>query len=122
MHPLSQAQRAYSAASAPTRTSKSVEYDAVARITHRLRSAAASPNGFANLAEALRDNGKLWTLFAAEVADRANPLPADLKARLFYLAEFTLQHTRKVLSGKASVEPLLDVNTAVMRGLRGGNA
>ncbi len=46
-------------------------------------------------------------------------LPAALRARLFYLYEFTARHSRAVLDGKASVEVLVDINTAVMRGLRG---
>lgn len=120
MNAHSQARRAYSAAAAPTRTHKGLEYEVVARITHRIRSAAGSPSAFPALAEALHDNSRLWTIFAAEVADRANPLPAELKARLFYLAEFTLHHTGRVLAGEATADPLMEINTAIMRGLRGG--
>ncbi|SFT96306.1 flagellar protein FlaF [Sedimentitalea nanhaiensis] len=76
------------------------------------------PAGFTSLAEALHDNRKLWNIFAIDVADPGNSLPKDLKARLFYLAEFTNHHTSKVLARQASVEPLLEVNTAIMRGLR----
>jgi flagellar protein FlaF len=72
------------------------------------------------LAEALYDNRKLWGIFATDVADPGNPLPKDLKARLFYLAEFTNHHTSKVLAREASVEPLIDINTAILRGLRSG--
>ena len=46
-------------------------------------------------------------------------LPPALRAQLFYLYEFTDQHSRKVLAGNASIEVLVDINTAVMRGLRG---
>lgn len=121
MNALSQAHRAYSAASAPTRTTRGTEYEAIARITKRIRSAEAKgANGFAALAEALSDNRKLWTIFAIDVADKGNPLPADLRARILYLAEFTNHHTSKVLARQASIEPLLEINTAVLRGLRGG--
>ncbi len=121
MNAISQAQRAYSTASTPTRTVKDTEYDAVARITSRIRSShAKGPAGFTALAEALHDNRKLWSIFAADVADIGNTLPTDLKARLFYLAEFTHHHTSKVLAREASVEPLLEINTAILRGLRSG--
>jgi flagellar protein FlaF len=53
------------------------------------------------------------------VAQPGNCLPAALRARLFYLYQFTAQHSRAVLDGKANVEVLADINTAVMRGLRG---
>ncbi|MFN6978293.1 MAG: flagellar biosynthesis regulator FlaF [Gemmobacter sp.] len=42
-----------------------------------------------------------------------------MRAQLFYLYEFTAAHSRRVLDGTASVEALVDVNTAMMRGLRG---
>jgi flagellar protein FlaF len=38
---------------------------------------------------------------------------------LFYLYEFTVHHSRAVLDGRGSVGVLADINTAVMRGLRG---
>lgn len=123
MNAFSMAQRAYAAGAAPTRTPRGTEYEAVARITRRLRTSGQSGRGgFAALAEALHDNNRLWTVFASEAADRANPLPADLKARIFYLAEFVRLHSRKVLAGEAGVDPLLEINTAVMRGLGEGGA
>ena len=123
MNAHSQALRAYSAASAPTRTSRNLEYEAVAQITHRLQSAdKKGAEGFAQLVEALYDNKKLWGIFAVDVADAANQLPKDLKARLFYLAEFTQQHTTKVLARQATVAPLLEINNSILRGLRSGAA
>ncbi|MEY8828105.1 flagellar biosynthesis regulator FlaF [Sedimentitalea sp. XS_ASV28] len=121
MNALSQAHRAYSAASAPTRTTRGTEYEAIARITTRIRAAEAKGTaGFAALAEALNDNRKIWTIFAIDVADKGNALPSELKARILYLAEFTNQHTSKVLARQANSEPLLEINTAILRGLRGG--
>jgi flagellar protein FlaF len=117
---LSQACNAYSAATAPTRTHKNIEYEAVARITAKLHEAAQKGRaGFPALAAALHDNNRLWNVFAVDVADEGNSLPSDLRARLFYLAEFTRDHSRKVLSNEASVTPLLEINTAILRGLRG---
>jgi len=118
-----QAHRAYSAVSAPTRTPRGTEYEVIARITHRIRSAnAKGAGGFVSLVEALYDNRKLWNIFAVDVADPKNPLPQELKARIFYLAEFTSFHTSKVLAREADVEPLLDINTAILHGLRSGAA
>ena len=120
MNAYSRAQRAYSAASAPTRTHRGTEYEAVARITHRMQSAAEKgPAGFVALVEALHDNKKLWNIFAIDVADANNTLPNDLKARIFYLAEFTHHHTSRVLAREVSVRALLDINKSVLRGLRG---
>lgn len=103
-----------------TRTDRSVEYDAFARITAALRKAAsAAREDFASLARALDDNRRLWTIIATDVADDDNSLPRQLRGQIFYLAEFTLTQTRRVLRGEASVDILIEINTTIMRGLRG---
>ncbi len=113
------ARTAYSAAAAPIRTHQSAEYDVFAQVTSRLKSAAArGTEGFPDLVSALHDNRRLWILMAGDVADPGNALPETLRAQLFYLAEFTLQHSTKVLEGRASAEVLTDINTTIMRGLR----
>lgn len=113
------ARTAYSGAASPTRTGRGAEYEVFARITRRLRQAQAGEGDYATLVRALHDNRSLWTALAADVALATNGLPADLRARIFYLSQFTAHHTRRVLAGEASAEVLIDVNTAVMRGLRG---
>lgn len=121
MTPSSLAQAAYSNATAPTRTPRNLEYEVISRITFRIKEAARKgPVGFSALAEALHENRQLWTLLATDVASDENGLSEGLRAQLFYLAEFTQFHSSKVLQGKASVRPLLEINTAILRGLRNG--
>lgn len=112
------AQAAYAGRAAPTRTERSIEYDAFARVTRLLINALLPDTPFGTLAQALHDNRALWIALASDVADPANPLPPTLRARIFYLAEFTLAQSSKVLSGEEGVQALVDVNMAVMRGLR----
>ncbi len=113
------AKTAYAANKTPIRTTRGTEYDAFALITHRLRTAEARGRpGFADLAQALHANRRLWTMLAADVAEDGNALPPGLRAQIFYLAEFTTQHSRKVLRGDDTAEALVDINTAIMRGLR----
>lgn len=115
-----QAPIAYARHEAPTRSLRSVEYDLLAQVTRRLRSAWANrESDFPGLVRALTDNQQLWSTLASDVALPGNTLPAVLRARLFYLYEFTVQHSRAVVEDRASVEVLADINTAVMRGLRG---
>jgi flagellar protein FlaF len=113
------AKTAYASNKAPIRTPRGTEYEAFARVTHRLKAAADKGKaGFSELAQALHLNRQLWTILAADVAEDGNGLPQDLRARIFYLAEFTTQHSRKVLRGEDSAEALIDINMAIMRGLR----
>lgn len=122
MTALDLARTAYSGLAAPVRTARSVEYDLIARITRRLRAAARLRDGdFPEFAAALHENVKLWTLLAQDVASADNALPDDLKARLIYLYEFTMHHSRQSLAEGADIDVLIDINTAVLRGLREGS-
>jgi flagellar biosynthesis activator protein FlaF len=113
------ARSAYAGAAIPTRTDRGVEYDAFAKCTHALTLAQAGKGGYPAMVQALHDNRLLWTALAADVSKEENGLPVLLRARIFYLAEFTLHHSRRVLAGDSDAAALIDVNTAIMRGLRG---
>jgi flagellar biosynthesis activator protein FlaF len=110
----------YAQQQAPTRAPRSIEYDLLAQVTQGLRSAWASRSSdFPGLVRAVTENTRVWSTLASDVALPGNGLPEALRARLFYLYEFTAKHSRDVLDDKASVEVLADINMAVMRGLRG---
>ncbi|MFZ7091096.1 flagellar biosynthesis regulator FlaF [Primorskyibacter sp. 2E233] len=118
MNAQSLAQHAYSQTARTTKTARGTEYELIARVTHRIKSAAeAGPLAYPRLVEALSDNQRLWTMLAVDVADDDNGLPQDLRARIFYLAEFVQQHTTKVLMKKERITPLLEINAAILRGL-----
>ena len=113
------AKRAYAESATTTRTARGVEYDLLARVTHRMKAAAeAGPKAYPRLVEALSDNRRFWTALAVDVADPKNELPQELRARIFYLAEFVQVHSSKVLNRKAGLVPLLEINAAILRGLR----
>lgn len=123
MNALQMAQNAYATSQAPIRTPRTAEYEAFARATHRLQRASehSSPN-LSDMAHALQENRRLWTILAADVAEDGNQLPPELRGRIFYLAEFTRQYSSKVLKSEAPADVLIDINTAVMRGLRQAEA
>ncbi|TDL81524.1 flagellar biosynthesis regulatory protein FlaF [Palleronia sediminis] len=108
------AKTAYGHASAPVRSAADTEYDAFARITSRLNAAAPGPE----TVSALHENRRLWTLLGSLVAEPENALPPETRARILYLAEFTFTHTSKILAGKADRAILIEINGAIMRGLR----
>ena len=119
MNALNMAKTAYATSQTTISTPRGIEYEAFARVTHRLKSAAeAGRSGFGQLAQAVHRNRQLWTMLAADVAEHDNGLPQELRARIFYLAEFTNQHSRAVLKDPAEAAVLVEINTAIMRGLR----
>ena len=115
------AKTAYANPGQPTRTQRGMEYELFARITRRLQmSNTHEKHTFASLAAAIYENRRLWTTLASDVASPENQLPEQLRARIFYLNEFTQAQSRKVLNGDATADALIDINTSIMRGLRTG--
>lgn len=123
MNIIDQARQAYAPKTSALRTGRSAEHQLFSEVTTRLRSSASKlPTGFPAFAEAIHANRAVWTHLATQVADDDNALSVDLRARIFYLAEFTAFHSRKVLKGEADIGPLIEINTAMMRGLSYGEA
>lgn len=110
------AQTAYGAA-APVRTPRGSEFAAFERITTGLSRAADPTASMTMRASALHDNRRLWTTLATDIASPGNGLPQALRAQLFYLAEFSLLHSRAALRDPSALTALIDINRAVMRGL-----
>lgn len=118
MNAQSQALKAYAQNAKTTQTPRGTEYDLFARVTYRIKHAAeGGPLEYPKLVKALSDNQKLWTALAIDVADERNQLPQNLRAQIFYLSEFVQQQTSKVLTRKGRITPLLEVNSAILKGL-----
>lgn len=111
-----QAQNAYGRATASVRTPRSIEAHVFSSVTQKLRAAGTN---FPSLVAALHENRQLWITLAGDVASDGNGLPQQLRAQLFYLAEFTEHHSQLVLKGEADAGVLVDINLAVLRGLTG---
>lgn len=99
-------------------TARGIEYKAFSKVTARLASWNEEEDSFGSLAEALCENQLLWTILGADVADKGNELPEQLRAQLFYLTEFTNHQTRKIMAKEAKPAILVEINTSIMRGLR----
>lgn len=96
------------------------EYRVLAQATHRLsRAAEGGGAAFPRLAEALHENLLVWNVLAVDLARPGNALPEALRAGLLSLAVFVVRHTERVLAREADPGILVEINTAVMRGLRG---
>ncbi|HRO11250.1 flagellar biosynthesis regulator FlaF [Amaricoccus sp.] len=118
MYPTSQARSGYDANA--VRTERGTEYALFAQITARLKALDESDRaGFPVLAAAVTDNQRLWGVLAEDLMSDANQLPIGLRAQLVSLAEFVRKHSHAVLRGRGQVEVLIDINTAIMKGLRG---
>ncbi len=114
---------AYGSAQNAALTPRQAEYRIFARVTHGLADAGAAasdePGSFARLAAAANENLRLWFALAEDLAGEANGLPDELRAGLIALAGFVERETPRVVSREIPPGVLVDVNLAVMKGLRG---
>ncbi|MGH1576807.1 flagellar biosynthesis regulator FlaF [Planktotalea sp.] len=110
------AARRYSSLGEHTRNAKDLEYDLILGVTREL---SKQDSDFPSRVKILNKNERLWIGIATQVADQNNQLEPALRARLFYMAEFVIQQTGKILSGEAGSETLVEMNVAVLRGLKG---
>ncbi|TQS71474.1 flagellar biosynthesis regulator FlaF [Rhodobacteraceae bacterium] len=119
MNAYAMAKTAYATPNQAIRTNRDIEFDAIARATSGLRKAIDPDTGsFPKLVEAIHYNRKLWKIFSQDAASDGNMLPEALRLQLLNLRKFTESHSSKVLAGNANVDPLIEINTAIMRGLR----
>ncbi|KQI69931.1 flagellar biosynthesis regulator FlhF [Loktanella sp. 3ANDIMAR09] len=101
------------------RTGRAIEAELLSEVTGRLRRYGQD---FPKAAAAVNDNRRIWSVLAADVGADGNELPQALRAQLFYLAEFTHFHSDRFLRNEAGLEALIDINTAVIRGLNAQGA
>lgn len=107
---------AYGSALSPAKDPRAAESAVLARITARMIAADAD-GAFVPLVAALNDNRRFWTAAAADLAGDGNGLPPELRAGLISLAGFVIRHTSGVMARTAAIEPLVEVNRAIIHGL-----
>jgi flagellar protein FlaF len=118
MNAYARSQLAYSQNKAATRSEQSIEYELFAKVTSALAHYSDDrKKDYSGFVSAIHNNRRLWLALASDVAEDGNALPKDLRAQLFYLAEFTRVHSSKVISEDASIAPLIDINRSIMKGL-----
>jgi len=113
------ARSAYTTNQVAIKTPRSIEAQLLGDVTAQLRKAAGQADNYPKMVDALHRNRQMWTTFAMNIADKDNELPKELRAQLFYLAEFTEAHSQKILRGEAQAGALVEINLSVLRGLTG---
>jgi flagellar protein FlaF len=75
----------------------------------------------ARLAEALRHNQRLWTLFQSELMRTDQELPAELRVNLLRLSAFVDRRTFEILAQPEAqkLQVLIDINRNIAAGLSG---
>ena len=94
---------------------------ALTKAATMLEDARKNSENYDNFAQALRFNHLLWTIIQADVSDKANKLPQEIKANVLSLSAFVDKQTAMALAegNTALVSVLISINRNVAEGLRG---
>jgi flagellar protein FlaF len=119
---FSNAARAYEEGGKTTASSRELESSALfkaARILETCQRTWNQEDRPARLAEALRYNLRLWTLFQVELSQPENELPRDLRVDLLRLSAFVDQRTFEIMAEPRpeKLQALIDINRQIASGL-----
>lgn len=106
-------QRVQQLAETPRRTEQRLFLE----INGALEQAWTSGRRGAALMPELHRNRELWSTLSADCAAPGNALPDALRASIVSLALWVQRFTSEVAAGREAVDPLLEVNRAVLEGL-----
>lgn len=65
----------------------------------------------------LHRNREMWSTFAATCGAGGNSLSPEVRAGIISLSLWVDRHTSQVMAGRESIEPLVEVNRAMIEGL-----
>lgn len=110
---------AYAGAIRALAPDRMIEYRVFGQVTGALSRALRPDAPFPELAAALTRNMELWTVLLLDLSRPDNALPEDLRARLLSLGLYVRRQSEAALRREADAARIVEINTAIMRGLRG---
>ena len=109
--------QAYQKAQRQADSPRDTEYRLFGQVTHALIEADKGRGDFKKLIDALDWNRRLWSTLAVDCSSSANQLPPTLRAQIISLSLWVSRFSSEVAKSRGSLEPLIDVNRAIMQGL-----
>ena len=116
------AAQAYGKVAKQTANPRELEADLLLKAAAKLQAVQDSwEQGKATLDEALLYNRKLWTIFAASVAEANHPLPREIRQNVANLGLFVMNHTVSVMADPKpeKLASLIRINRELAAGLLG---
>lgn len=110
---------AYQRVAKVTETTRQTEYRLLGDVCRELTAAAADTSAPGRRREALDWNRRVWTLFMIDCGQVENTLPIALRAKIVSLGLWVSRYTEEAMWSDLGVQPLIDVNTSMMKGLMG---
>jgi flagellar protein FlaF len=113
---------AYQQAAQRAEAPRDLEYRLLGQVTRALMDAARlDAKDFAGRIDAIDWNRRVWSALAADCASAQNALPQGVRAQIISISIWVGRHSSAVMRREAEIEPLIDVNRAIMQGLAPSN-
>ena len=110
--------QAYQKAATWAESPRQMEYRLFAQVTLALMEAAKTdPTDIPARIDVLDWNRRVWTALSEDCSSPGNGLPAPLRASIISLAIWVTRHTSAVIRRQEEIEPLIEINRAIMQGL-----
>jgi flagellar protein FlaF len=110
--------QAYQKAQRSAESPRDTEYRLFAQVTQALIEAnKARRSNIPKLVDALDWNRRLWSALAVDCAAAGNKHPDALRAQIISLSLWVSRFSSEAAGTGASLDPLIDVNKAIMAGL-----
>ena len=111
--------RAYANTQKSSMGPREVEAMAFTKAALTLEEAKSKIDDYDNYASALKFNQLLWTIIQADIVDKANQLPPEIKANILSLSIFVDRQTITALadSQESHLDVLIDINKNLAEGL-----
>lgn len=108
---------AYRKAQTVSESPRQTEYRVFAQVTRALIEARDEAQTGGPLINTLDWNRRLWSTLSTDCGADGNNLPKPLRAQIISLGLWVSRYSSEVARGKADIDALIDVNTAIMEGL-----
>ncbi len=109
--------KAYQRAATQADQPRDLEYRAFGQVTAGLVRVKEEKPPLPVVLEVIDANRRLWNVLSADCAAPENQLPITLRGQIISLAMWVARYSSEVLRDGADVEPLIDINRAMMEGL-----
>ncbi len=109
--------KAYQRVATQAETPRDLEYRAFGQVTAGLVRAKEERGPLSEVAEVIDANRRLWGMLSTDCSAPENRLPLTLRGQIISLAMWVSKYSSEVLREGADIEPLIEINRAVMEGL-----
>lgn len=111
--------QAYAQTQKSSMSPREIEAMAFTKAALMLEEAKNNTDDYDNYASALKFNQLLWTIIQADIVDKENELPPQLKANILSLSIFVDKQTVKALADTKTrhIDSLIDINKNLAEGL-----